>query len=125
MIINEKCIRLFHVVNAGLIPVEYEWTLGDDPRLAILPVKGRVGVGERAAVELCFCATSAQKLRSQSVTCKIVNGRSYSVQLSGTGYKPNLHLSWHSCDFGRVLAHGGDAEPCTRELALRNDDKQV
>ena len=125
VIINDKCVRAVSIVNTGLIPIEFDWALGDQPRLSINATCGRVAVGERTTVELCYNPTSPHKLANHSVTCKIVNGGTFSLRLSGTGHKPKLHLSFFSHDFGTVFEHLEGAAVLEKVLLLRNDDTQV
>lgn len=125
VIINEKCVRAFCMVNTGLIPYEYEWNIGEDPRLGIHPRTGRIGVGERMLAELSYSPTAPHKLEDYQVSCRIHNGRTYTMQLSGIGHRPKLHISFHTHDFGRVYQHEAGAAAYTVALQLRNDDSQV
>jgi hydrocephalus-inducing protein len=123
--VHEKCVRLFHVVNAGCTPFDFEWRAGDEPRLTVTPPQGRVGAGERAAVELCYHPTSSHKLKGQRVSCRVSGGRTYKLMVSGAGHRPKLRMSFTAHDFGKVYRHEEGANVVSKELLFRNDDTKV
>ena len=148
--VHDQSVRLVHVINAGRVPLDFAWSLQDtDPlrarshgpklqqsgdtsghnggakAISIRPAKGSVAAGQRQAVELAFAPTGAAKLKHLAAVCKIANGKQYTLQLAGHGHKPNLHLSWYTCDLGRVYTHAEGLEPLQKPLTVRNDDAQV
>lgn len=82
------------LVNAGSLMYEYNWKLGGNPRLAVSPSTGSVGAGDRVACELSFSPISAQQLNQHRVTCQIVNGRTYTLLLSGAQHVSQRHFLW-------------------------------
>jgi hydrocephalus-inducing protein len=124
VLMNDKCVRAFSVLNRGLIPIDFEWNVGNDARLSVTPNKGRVDSG-RQAVQLCYIPTGNHKLGGRTIKCRIVNGSTYTIQLTGCGHKPKLSLSFKLHDFGRVYEHGPGAMPYQKELTLRNEDQQA
>ena len=125
VIINDKCVRAVSIVNRGLIPLEFNWALGEQPRLSVSCTRGFVPVGERTTVELCYHPTSVHKLAQHAVTCTVTNGGTYTLRLSGTGHKPKLHLGFYEHNFGTVFEHEEGAPVIEKALLLRNDDVQV
>ena len=55
---------------------------------------------------------------------QILNGPKYQLQLSGSGYKPRLDLSFLQHDFGPCTVWQQGMEPIRAVLKARNDDKQ-
>ena len=45
--------------------------------------------------------SAAETLDNYKVTCGIINGRKYTINLSAQGHRPALKFSFHSFDFGR------------------------
>jgi hydrocephalus-inducing protein len=122
---NEKCVRSFTVANRGLIPLDFEWNVGSDARLSVTPDKGRVDVGGRQAVQLCYVPSRSHKLSDHAIKCRIVNGSTYTIRISGRGHKPKLSLSFKAHDFGKVYEHGEGATPYVKELTVLNEDHQA
>lgn len=125
VLINEKCIRSLTVVNRGLIPVDFDWRVDSDAHVTLSPAKGRVEVGERQAVQLCYVASARHKLTGKAVRCQIASGRTYTLELAGSSRKPKLNVSCTSHDFGKVYEHCEGAALLQKELLFRNDDQQV
>jgi hypothetical protein len=122
---NEKCVRSFTVANKGLIPVDFEWNVGRDARLSVTPNNGRVDVGGRQAVQLCYVPTRGHKLSDHAIKCRIVNGSTYAILMSGRGHKPKLSFSFNVHDFGKVYEHGEGAAHYVKELTVLNEDDQA
>ncbi len=80
---HDHVTKAVTLVNAGSLMYEYNWKLGGNPRLAVSPSTGSVGAGDRVACELSFSPISAQQLNQHRVTCQVVNGRTYTLLLSG------------------------------------------
>jgi len=57
--------------------------------------------GERLVCELAYAPSAAETLDNYKVTCGIINGRKYTINLSAQGHRPALKFSFHSFDFGR------------------------
>ena len=83
VLVNDHVTKAVTLLNAGSLMYEYNWKLGGNPRLAVTPLTGSVGAGSRVACELSFSPTSAQQLYQHKVTCQVVNGRTYTLLLSG------------------------------------------
>lgn len=83
VVVNDHVTKAVTLVNAGSHMYEYQWKLGANPRLAVSPLTGSVGPGARVACELSFSPIAAQQLNQHKVTCQVVNGRTYTVLLSG------------------------------------------
>lgn len=86
MVVNDHVSKAVTLVNAGSLMYEYHWKLSAAPHLAVTPLAGSVGPGARALCKLTFNPTAAQQLNQHKVTCQVVNGRSYSLLLSGQSY---------------------------------------
>lgn len=56
--------------------------------------------------------------------CQVVNGPKYQLTLHGAGYKPRLHLSFMSFDFGLVHVWRPGMATSVALLHARNDDTQ-
>ncbi len=80
---NDHVTKAVTLVNAGSLMYEYNWKLGGNPRLAVTPLTGSVAPGDRVACELSFSPISTQHLDQHRVTCQVVNGRTYTLLLSG------------------------------------------
>lgn len=84
VLVNDHVTKAVTLVNAGSLLYEYGWRLGSNPHLAITPQAGSVGPGDRTVCELTFSPTSSrQRLDRYKVTCHVVNGRTYTLLLSG------------------------------------------
>ena len=83
MIVNDHVTKDLTLVNAGSLMYEYNWKLGNHPRLGVNPQTGSVAAGQRAVCALSFSPVSAQQLAQHKVTCQVVNGRTYTLLLSG------------------------------------------
>jgi hypothetical protein len=134
VIINDRCVRTFCLTNAGNLPVEYEWEAGDDPQIIVAEPRGSIGVGERREMDVCFQPGSTQKLHRYLIKCKVQNGPSFRMRLSGIGHRPSVHLSTRSIDFGTVYVNASskgtegpdEGSSCLcQEVQLKNDDQQV
>lgn len=150
VIVHDQCVRIAHVINAGRVPLDFEWVLedtdpvrlrstsrrkgkhGDAPghnagakAVTIRPARGTVAAGGREVIELAFAPTVAAQLKHLAAVCKIASGKSYTIQLAGRGHKPDLHLSWYAHDFGRIYTHTDGLEPLQKQLVIRNNDGQV
>lgn len=80
---HDHVTKAVTLVNSGSLMYEYIWKLGGNPRFAVSPSTGSVGAGDRVACELSFSPVSAQQLNQHRVTCQVVNGRTYTLLLSG------------------------------------------
>ena len=80
---NDHVTKALTLVNAGSLMYEYNWKLGGHSRLAISPQKGSLAAGQRTVCELSFSPTSAQQLAQHKISCQVVNGRTYTLLLSG------------------------------------------
>jgi hypothetical protein len=126
-------VRTFCLSNAGNLPVEYEWEAGDDPQIVVTERRGSIGVGERREMDVCFQPSSTQKLHRYLIKCKVHNGPSFRIHLSGVGHHPSVHLSTQIVDFGTVYVNttsqetkqAGDASCLCQEVELKNNDQQV
>ncbi len=94
MVVHDHVTKAVTLVNAGFLMYEYNWKLGGNPRLAVSPSTGSVGAGDRVACELSFSPISAQQLNQHRVTCQIVNGRTYTLLLSGAQHVSQRHFLW-------------------------------
>lgn len=86
VVVNDHVSKAVTLVNAGSLMYEYHWKLSAAPHLAVTPLAGSVGPGARALCKLTFNPTAAQQLNQHKVTCQVINGRSYSLLLSGQSY---------------------------------------
>lgn len=86
VVVNDHVSKAVTLVNAGSLMYEYHWKLSAAPHLAVTPLAGSVGAGARALCKLTFNPTAAQQLNQHKVTCQVINGRSYSLLLSGQSY---------------------------------------
>ena len=91
---HDHVTKAVTLVNAGSLMYEYSWKLGGSPRLAVSPATGSVNAGDRVACELSFSPISAQQLNQHRVTCQVVNGRTYTLLLSGVQLVSQRHLLW-------------------------------
>ena len=81
---NDHVTKAVTLVNAGSLLYEYGWRLGSNPHLAIMPQAGSVGPGDRTVCELTFSPKSShQRLDRYKITCHVVNGKTYTLLLSG------------------------------------------
>ena len=84
VLVNDHVTKAVTLVNAGSLIYEYGWRLGINPHLAIMPQAGSVGPGDRTVCELTFSPKSShQRLDRYKVTCHVVNGKTYTLLLSG------------------------------------------
>lgn len=84
VLVNDHVTKAVTLVNAGSLLYEYGWRLGSNSRLTITPQAGSVGPGDRMVCELTFSPTSShQRLEHHKVTCHVVNGKTYTLLLSG------------------------------------------
>lgn len=65
-----------------------------------------------------------RRLRDYKVSCSIINGNRYSLQLNGTGHKPRLDLSFMSHDFAACPVFQTGMTPSSKLLRLSNSDTQ-
>ena len=120
MVINDHVSKAVTLVNAGSLMYEYHWKLSADPRLAVEPPAGSVGPGARAVCKLSFSPTTAQQLNQHKVTCQVVNGRTYSLVLSGL-FPPSCVYT----DFlQQWLVHSPDGS-CARAHVFRRTDSNA
>ncbi|GMH35419.1 hypothetical protein BSKO_03287 [Bryopsis sp. KO-2023] len=124
VIINERCIKQIALVNSGNINYDFVWSIGTNPRITVHPETGSVAQGERFVCELCYNPHVPEKLDNYKVTCSIVNGRRYTMNLMGVGHKPRLDLSFYRHDFGMVFINEEGMAPVTKILRARNDDNR-
>ena len=91
VLVNDHVSKALTLVNAGSLRYEYNWRLGGSPRLAVTPSTGSVGAGERLVCTLSFSPTSVQQLNQHKVICQVVNGRTYTLMLSGVPPPATAH----------------------------------
>jgi hydrocephalus-inducing protein len=74
VIINQRVAKSIAIVNTGEIGYDFDWKIGENPRLSIKPEAGTVPKGERVLCELCFHSSGVSSLDHYPITLKIKNG---------------------------------------------------
>lgn len=112
---NDHVTKAVTLVNAGSLMYEFGWRLGSNSSLAISPSAGSAGPGDRVVCELTFSPTSShQRLDHYKVACKVVNGRTYTLLLSGQSSQPAHFASYHCLS---QIANSSNQD-CVRGLDL-------
>jgi hydrocephalus-inducing protein len=124
VLINERCVRQVSFVNSGEINFDFAWDCGTNPRVSVKPETATVGKGERLVCELAYAPSAAETLDNYKVTCGIINGRKYTLNLNAVGHRPALKFSFHSFDFGPAFVHQAGMPARTQTLTISNDDEK-
>ncbi|KAL0040642.1 hypothetical protein WJX79_000331 [Trebouxia sp. C0005] len=93
VVVHDHVTKAVTLVNAGSLMYEYNWKLGGNPRLAVSPSSGSV-----------------------------VNGRTYTLLLSGVGHKPALDFSFQQHDFGPSFVKQSGMQAAQKTLRIKNND---
>lgn len=96
VLVNDHVTKAVTLVNAGSLMYEYNWKMAGNPRLEVTPLTGSVGAGDRVVCELIFSPTAAEQLSQHKIICQVVNGRTYTLLLSG-GLSAILWCHQHVC----------------------------
>ncbi|KAJ1558923.1 hypothetical protein HK096_003058, partial [Nowakowskiella sp. JEL0078] len=120
----EKRIKRVAVVNSGKFNFDFSWKLFSKASgtLSITPEIGTVNKGERVICEISFLPTNSINLRGVKANLQVVNGRTYSLLLSGVGSKPLLTFSKTSHDFGTQFIYKPGMTPATVTIKVQNED---
>lgn len=101
--INEKCVKRITISNLGRYSFDYQWHNSSSKFVSIHPEVGTVKRGNREIVELVFNPVIEGSLSDHKLVCKIANGNSYVLHVSGKAKQPKLHFSFLHYDFGASL----------------------
>ncbi|KNC50959.1 hydrocephalus inducing isoform b [Thecamonas trahens ATCC 50062] len=124
--ISERASRKLVVVNAGSTNLDFKWALPPEYEnagvLSIEPALGIVGRESRTECLLTLGAESEVALKRVKVYCKVTNGKTYPLLVSGAVRRPALKFSVLHHDFGPCVLHRvGSAVP-TKVLVVTNED---
>jgi P pilus assembly chaperone PapD len=128
---NDKVTKQLTVVNQGRFTFDATMVLRAPagvqmPPVSITPEHATIKRDERVVFQLSYQPSSDAPLpQGLKLSCNIVNGRSYQMQLLGRGKRPQLAFSSTSHDFGPcflVTSQNGMA-PETMVLTLINQDE--
>ncbi|KAI9203105.1 uncharacterized protein BJ171DRAFT_600257 [Polychytrium aggregatum] len=122
--LNEKRLKNVTIINSGRFNFDYSWKFLNKPGglLSISPEIGTVNKGERAVCEITFLPSSSICLKNVKGICQIVNGRTYTVSITGSGCKPMLKLSKTVHDFGTQFVQRQGLTPASTTVTVTNDD---
>jgi len=124
VIINQRVVKNVCIVNSGEIGYDFEWRVGENPRISITPELGTVPKGERCVCELVYHSHGVDKMEHYPISLKILNGHKYSLRLSGVAHKPKLNFSFVNHDFGPTFLSEPGLDHTELALLARNDDAQ-
>ncbi|KAI9343132.1 hypothetical protein BDR26DRAFT_917651 [Obelidium mucronatum] len=122
--INEKRLKRVTINNSGKFNLDFSWRILSKIAgvLNIEPEIGTVPKGERVTCEITFMPTSNITLKNVKALCQIVNGRTYPLNILGTGCKPLLKFSSTSHDFGTQFLYRPGMVPATTKVRITNQD---
>jgi hydrocephalus-inducing protein len=124
VIINQRVVKNVSIVNSGEISYDFEWRVGENPKVSIKPEVGTVPKGERVVCELVYHSHGTDVMDHYPVSLKILNGNKYALRLSGVAHRPKLNFSFVSHDFGPTFLAEPGLDPSQVVLLARNDDVQ-
>lgn len=122
--INETPERKLVLVNSGRHNFDFLWTLPGHPFLELVPKLGTVGHGESVECKIRFNPKRECDLGRMKAVCKVTNGKTYVVNISGLGVKPLLDFSFFEHNFGPCFLHSKGDDPARVSLCVKNADKQ-
>jgi hypothetical protein len=121
--INEKSVKRVCITNSGKFNFDFSWKFTKRySYFGVSPEIGTVPKGEKLYCDLHFTPNSASLYKDVKLTCQIQNGRSYNINMQGTGSKPLIRLSPTTLDFGAHFTIKGTAVPILKELEIHNYD---
>jgi hydrocephalus-inducing protein len=123
VLVNSRTVRKFVVTNQGRFNLDFKWTVPTVPFLTLNPMIGTVAPNSDAIVELVYAPQKEVNLANALLTCKVTNGKSYSVRLTGNAAVPNVSLSWKEHDFGPTFVQMPGQEVAVKILSIVNRDK--
>jgi len=121
--VNGKLGRKFILSNQGRFNLDYKWIFNPHSFLSLTPMIGTVLPGSDTSCELVYAPTKESALTDHKLTCKITNGRSYTMALNAAATVPNVALSWKQFDFGPVFVYTPGTDPTSAILTLVNKDR--
>ncbi|WIA13448.1 hypothetical protein OEZ85_007028 [Tetradesmus obliquus] len=125
VVINDRVVKSLALINSGRVNFDFVWELGSNASLSVKPQAGSVPKGERRVVEISYAPTTQEHLAGYPISCQIINGPKYQLVLSGSGYKPKLHFSFLSHNFGPCHVWQQGMTPSSVSLMVQNQDKQA
>ena len=126
VIINERAVKQLSLINSGTVAYDFLFSAGENGNVAVTPLTGRVGPGDKVLLDLTYSPKRPETLSDYLVTCQIVNGRKYRMRLNAVGHKPKLDLSFYSHNFGPQFIVEQGVRPAKAVLrATNNDSKEI
>eukprot|EP00798_Chlamydomonas_sp_ICE-L_P006741 gene6741-3411_t len=124
VIVNERAVKAVVMINSGTLSYDFQWKMGTNPRVSMVPEKGTVLRGERMVCELSYLPHAPDKLNNYPISCQVINGNKYNLSLNAVGHRPRLDLSFSTADFGATVVYQPGMTPATKHLRLTNNDTQ-
>jgi hydrocephalus-inducing protein len=121
--VNAKIARKLILSNQGRFNLDYKWTFPPHPSLTLTPVIGTVMPNGDSMCELVYAPSKEATLSNHKISCKITNGHTYTLALSGAATVPNVALSWKNYDFGPVFLQSQGTEAASVVLTMTNRDR--
>ncbi|KAL7750642.1 hypothetical protein RI367_003984 [Sorochytrium milnesiophthora] len=124
--INEHRIKRFVLFNKGKVNLDFVWKIVPaHPYVRILPDMGTVSKEEKLAMDLSYLPMIPGQLPSLKAMCKIANGKSYTLSITGSAVKPLLKFSRTKVTFNTLYVGRQTAEATTAHVTVSNDDSKA
>ncbi|KAJ3260794.1 hypothetical protein HK103_007357 [Boothiomyces macroporosus] len=121
--INEKRIKRVYIINSGKFNFDFSWVFSKKVGvISVHPEIGTVLKGERMYCEIEFLPTQPISLKDLKLTCQILNGRTYTINVQGTGSKPLVKVNPSAIDFGTQFVYHSGMNPTTVAVEITNND---
>eukprot|EP01105_Mastigella_eilhardi_P014617 TRINITY_DN3328_c0_g1_i10.p1 TRINITY_DN3328_c0_g1~~TRINITY_DN3328_c0_g1_i10.p1 ORF type:complete len:4822 (+),score=1153.45 TRINITY_DN3328_c0_g1_i10:606-14468(+) len=119
--VSDRCIRHISIRNTGKFPLDYKW---DNQKSTVISISPELGSVNPDSVVHCDASFYPIKVSEETlkVVCKITNGPSFGLVLSGKGVKPLLSFSFLANDFGPTFIFRKGTQPKEVVLEIENRD---